>query len=94
MLGIVTPEQLAGARAAGRGGDTVGSMLDETFVHVHPDHSLDITLERFAESPGLLPVVSRAALRVEGVITIDDITRFAKHGKADRAPEGLGDGGA
>jgi hypothetical protein len=52
--------------------------LPDTFAHVHPDHPLDLVLERFAETAGLLPVVSRASVhRVEGVITIDDITRFA-----------------
>jgi hypothetical protein len=35
-------------------------------------------LDRFADSAGLLPVVSRAAARrIEGVIALDDITRFA-----------------
>ena len=70
VRGIVTPERLSQARAAGRGGDTLQSTLDETFVHVHPDHSLDVVLVRFAQGAGLLPVVSRTALRVEGVITI------------------------
>jgi chloride channel protein, CIC family len=85
VRGIVTPERLSQARAAGRGGDTLQSTLDETFVHVHPDHSLDVVLVRFAQGAGLLPVVSRTALRVEGVITIDEITQFAKLGKSRRA---------
>ena len=63
MRGIVTPERLAEVRAAGRGGDAVQSTLDETFVHVHPDHSLDVVLVRFAQGAGLLPVVSRTAMR-------------------------------
>ena len=85
MRGIVTPERLSQARAAGRGGDMLQSTLDDTFVHVHPDHSLDAVLVRFAQGAGLLPVVSRTALRVEGVITIDEITQFAKQGKSRRA---------
>jgi CIC family chloride channel protein len=91
MLGVVTLEQLDGASASGRGEDTVGSMLDDEFIHVHPDHSLDTVLARLARSAGLLPVVSRVALRrVEGVITVDDITRFAKQGKTRRAPDESG----
>ena len=91
MLGVVTLDQLADARASGRGGDTVESVLDETFVHVHPDHSLDVVLKRLAESAGLLPVVSRTApRRAEGVITIDEITRLATRGQASRAPDGSG----
>jgi hypothetical protein len=60
----------------------VQSTLNETFVHVHPDHSLDVVLLRFAQGAGLLPVVSRTALRVDGVITIDEITQFARQGKS------------
>jgi hypothetical protein len=47
---------------------------------------LDVVLERFAESTGLLPVVSRVAAHcVEGVITLDDITGFAKRRRAERS---------
>jgi CBS domain-containing protein len=43
-------------------------------VHVHPDHPLDIVLDRLSESDGILPVISRAdAHRVEGVVTFDTI---------------------
>jgi hypothetical protein len=70
MLGVVNVEQLAHVSEAGRGHETVESVLGQTFVHVHPDHPLDVVLERLAESPELLPVVGRAAVRrVEGVIT-------------------------
>jgi CIC family chloride channel protein len=76
--GVVTRELLAELRDAGRGESDLGSVSDETFVHVHPDHPLDVVLDRFADSAGLLPVVSRAAARrIEGVIALDDITRFA-----------------
>ena len=79
LRGVITLEQLASAREAGRGAEHVGSAMDRSFPHVHPDHPLDLVLDRFAESGGLLPVVSRAAAqRVEGVITLDEITRFAK----------------
>ena len=86
MLGIVTVERLAAAREAHRGHEAVQTMLEENVAHVHPDHSLDVVLERFAASPGLLPVVSRAAVdRVEGTVTLDDITAFAKR-QASRPP--------
>jgi hypothetical protein len=53
--------------------------VDGSFAHAHPDHPLDVVLEQFARTPGLLPVVSRAAgRRVEGVISLDDITLFAR----------------
>jgi CIC family chloride channel protein len=74
LIGVVTSAQLADAVAAGSGSRSLSSIADNAFPHVHPDHPLDVVLERFAESRGLLPVVSRAAARhVEGVITSDEI---------------------
>jgi chloride channel protein, CIC family len=79
LVGVITSDQLAGAREAGRGTQTVGSLVETPFAHVHPDHGLDVVLERFAESAGLLPVVSRAtARRVEGVIASANITQLGK----------------
>lgn len=43
-------------------------------VHVHPDHSLAIVLERLGDTEGELPVVGRADSRVRhGIITIGSI---------------------
>ena len=40
------------------------------YGHVHPDHSLEVVIDRLGKSPGLLPVVSRAdTQKVVGVIT-------------------------
>ena len=74
LLGIVNRAQLEAARAAGHAADPVRTVVTDAFVHAHPDHPIDVVLERLAESQGLLPVVSRAeAGRVEGVITADSI---------------------
>ena len=74
LIGLITPAQLSDAHAAGRGSTPLSSIADTAFSHVHPDHPLDVVLERFAESPGLLPVVSRDPVnRLEGVITSDEI---------------------
>ena len=87
LVGVVTVEQLTTAHQAGHGSEIVGSIVDESFAHVHPDHPLDVVLERFAESTGLLPVVSRATVRrVEGAIGLDEITRFAKRRRSTGAP--------
>jgi CIC family chloride channel protein len=92
MLGIVTAEQLARASEAGRGNRSVESALEETFAHVHPDHPLDVVLERLAESPEFLPVVGRAAVRrVEGVITADSIAQKARRPGVRRRQERLDD---
>ncbi|HSC25641.1 MAG TPA: chloride channel protein [Vicinamibacterales bacterium] len=87
LLGLVTPERLEEALEAGRGGEAVATLAEETFAHVHPDHAIDIVLERLADSTGLLPVVSRAAGRVDGVITFDDIARFTRRRQASGASE-------
>jgi chloride channel protein, CIC family len=74
LLGTVTREQLEDLKAAGRADDPVSSVVNEAFVHAHPDHPIDIVLDRLSESGGVLPVVSRSqARRVEGVITHDSL---------------------
>ena len=79
LVGIVTLESVRAASESGRTLEPIRSVCEETLVHVHPDHPLDVVLERFAQSAGLLPVVSRdQASRVEGVITLDDVTRFVE----------------
>jgi CIC family chloride channel protein len=79
LIGIVTLDKVSAAVEAGHGLDRVRGWCEDPVVHVHPDHPLDVVLERFAQSPGLLPVVSREqASRVEGVITLDDVTRFVE----------------
>jgi len=56
-------------------------------VHVHPDHPLDVVIERFAHSDGTLPVVSRNNTRqIEGVITADAILARVSRQPADGAP--------
>jgi CIC family chloride channel protein len=82
LLGTVTRDELAAAREANRGFESVGAVLDANLVHVHPDHPLDVVVQRFSESGGLLPVVSRRdARRVEGAITVADLTAFAAKGR-------------
>ena len=43
---------------------TLQSLLGSgEIVHVHPDHSIEVVVERFGHADGLLPVVSRADVR-------------------------------
>jgi CIC family chloride channel protein len=78
LVGIVTRGQLTAADAA-HFELPVASLASPAPAHAHPDHPLDVILDRFGESGGLLPVVGRDdARRVEGVITLDDITHFAR----------------
>ena len=79
LIGSVTREHLAEAVESGKAAQPVTSLVNASPVHAHPDHSVDVVLDRFAQSPGLLPVVSRTgARRVEGVVTLDSIVEFVR----------------
>ncbi len=85
MLGVIGRDQLAAIVESGRGKEVVGALGDETVVHAHPDHPIDIVMERFAESPGILPILSREQTRrIEGVITLEDITRYLQRRRVER----------
>ena len=74
LVGCVTRQQLERWMAAGKSAEAVGAVVDGLAVHVYPDHPIDVVLDRFAQTGGLLPVMSRTADgRVEGVITLDSI---------------------
>jgi CIC family chloride channel protein len=74
LLGVVTRPQLEKLREMGRAADRLDGLALEAFAHAHPDHPIEVVLERLAESDGILPVVSRTEVRrVEGVITGDSI---------------------
>jgi CBS domain-containing protein len=74
VAGAVSRERLEEAVAAGRGDELLEALLDGTLLHVHPDHPIDVVLERFEQTAGVLPVVSRSkAHQLEGVITLDSI---------------------
>jgi chloride channel protein, CIC family len=84
LFGVVTREQLAEWRTIGKSTDRIGSLVNRHFVHVHPDHPLDIVLDRLSEARGVLPVVSRAdATRVEGVVTADSLLAARANRSAD-----------
>jgi CIC family chloride channel protein len=77
LAGIVSAAQLRDAIEAGRGPGPVSELMRDGHAHAHPDHPLDVVLERFADSGGALPVVSREDIdRVEGVVTLDGMFRL------------------
>jgi Mg/Co/Ni transporter MgtE len=85
LIGVVTLDRLVAASQDGRTSDPVGSLAEDPLVHVHPDHPFDVVVERFAQSSGVLPVVSRVqARRVEGVVTIDEVARFVERRRTER----------
>jgi len=86
LLGMVTASQLDSASDDGARFRTVSEIVTpppeghldaENFPHIHPDHSLDLALERMGDMHiDVLPVVSRANVReILGVVTLRDILR-------------------
>ncbi len=68
--GIVTRDQIEQALQSGMANAPITGFLLRDPQHVHPDHPLELVLERLAKNPGLLPVVSRTQVRqVQGVIS-------------------------
>jgi chloride channel protein, CIC family len=87
LVGVVTLDRLAAAMDGGLSSEPVGSLVDEPMVHAHPDHPLDVVLARFADSPGLLPIVSRGDTeRLEGVVTLEDAVRMMGHARTKSLP--------
>jgi len=74
LLGVVTRDQFDAWSQTDKTDGSIGSLVDRTFVHVHPDQPLDVVLDRLSETAGILPVVSRSnARRVEGIITPESL---------------------
>ena len=85
LVGVISREQLEGAMNGGRALDAVSALAVDSPEHVHSDHPVEVVLERLASGEGVLPVVSRHdGGRVEGAITLADVTRFV--GKGRRRP--------
>jgi CBS domain-containing protein len=73
LLGVVQASRLA-EELESRPDARVDSLVTAHWIHAHPDHALDVVLERTVESGGLLPIVSREnASELLGVVTLDDI---------------------
>jgi len=76
VRGILSRTALEEASRDGRSESCLEALLTTVeFVHLHPDHSLSVALERLGASQlELLPVVSRANVRqLEGVVTLQDV---------------------
>lgn len=92
LLGMITASQLDSAVDDAARFRTVSEIMTpppqgpldtESFPHIHPDHSLDMALERMGDIQlDALPVVSRANVReILGVISLTDILRGIAHSR-------------
>jgi len=90
LLGIVTRDSLEQTASASDNTAPVTSLLLRDFRHVHPDHPLELALERLKQNPGILPVLSRSHTgKVEGVITPETLLRFLRQAwkEEEQSPE-------
>jgi CIC family chloride channel protein len=88
LVGLVPREQLERACSSGQKDENVTALVDGEFVHAHPDHPIDVVLERLAESGGVLPIVSRSQIsRVEGIVTPETILLLTRRRSHKRASE-------
>jgi CIC family chloride channel protein len=77
VAGLVTVQDLDAAIGDGRAETIVGALAAGDWAHVHPDHAIDVVLDRFGSNPsGLLPVLNRANVQaLDGVITRDTLMK-------------------
>jgi CIC family chloride channel protein len=76
VRGVVSRNMLEEAARQGSAAKSLAELLPAwEFVHVHPDHPLNVALERMGASHlGILPVVSRANVcQLEGIVTLQDV---------------------
>jgi chloride channel protein, CIC family len=74
LEGSVSRRRLEACWQKGEREERLSALMDRDVVHAHPDHPLDVVLDRLVTSGGVLAVVSRAdATKVEGVITPDTL---------------------
>jgi CIC family chloride channel protein len=77
LYGTVTQNDIEFAMQSGRGDDPISSIALTRQNHVHPDHSLDVVIQRLRTSSGILPVLSRSNVhRIEGVVTPERVVGF------------------
>ena len=89
FVGTVTRRQLDEWRKSEASNQKIAGVIGDRFVHAHPDHPIDVVLERLSESGGVLPIVSRAEIhRIEGIVTPETILPSSRR-RSPRHPSGL-----
>jgi CBS domain-containing protein len=86
--GLVTRDQIDHALQSGMMADPIAHLVIKDHAHVHPDHPLELVLERLGKNPSILPVVSRSEARhVEGVITPQTMIQSLQKAWSDQTAE-------
>ena len=77
FAGILVHQDVERAIKAGRGSEPISSLdMQKDCPHVYPDQPLDLVLEKLAQAPGVIPVLSRHGHRLLGVVTKDTVMQF------------------
>jgi CBS domain-containing protein len=88
LVGLVTHQQLDRWRSSDQASGPIAAVVEEPFVHAHPDHPIDVVLDRLSESGGLLPVVSRTEVhRVVGIVTPESVLPLRKRSRRTEMSE-------
>ena len=76
-MGLVERGRLEETINHGAAEAPIGDLVRADCAHAHPDHPLEVALERLGKNPGVLPVVSRKQIReVLGIITPQTVMQF------------------
>ncbi len=83
--GLVTRDQIQRALRSEMPDSLISTLTITDLAHVHPDHPLELALERLGKNPGILPVVSRSEVRhLQGVITPGTVIQFLQKVSQDQ----------
>jgi len=78
-VGLIQRERVEEVVNRGAAETVVRDLVRMDCAHAHPDHSLEVVLERLGKNSGILPVVSRKHVReVLGIITPQTVMQFVQ----------------
>ena len=85
--GIVVRDQMEQALLSGNADSPIRDLMMTDCAHAHPDHPLEVVLDRLHKNPGLLPIVSRERVReVRGIVTPQSVMHFLQKTWGDPSP--------
>jgi CIC family chloride channel protein len=88
-VGLVQRGRLEESVNNGEAEAPIGDLVLVDCAHAHPDHPLEVALERLGKNPGVLPVVSRKQIReVLGIITPQTVMQFLQKTWDEPATQG------
>jgi len=75
--GLLARDKVEEAVRSGARDTSIATFIVSDFAHAHPDHPLEVVLDRLSKNPGILPVVSRKQINeVLGIVTPQTVMQF------------------